>query len=46
LDAILAGLQGGQQLELVFWLTTEEQKSVGIPLTGFSTNWTALQDKL
>jgi invasion protein IalB len=46
LDAILGGLQGGQQLELVFWLTAEEQKSVGIPLTGFSANWTALQDKL
>jgi invasion protein IalB len=46
LEAILAGLQGGQQLELVFWLAPEEQKSVEIPLTGFGTNWLVLKDKL
>lgn len=46
LNVILDGLKGGEQLELVFWLTAQEQKSVTIPLTGFSANWSAVQDKL
>lgn len=46
LDAILAGLQAGTQLDLVFWLAPDDQKSVSIPLTGFSANWASLQDKL
>lgn len=46
LNAILDGLTAGKQLELVFWLAAQEQKSITIPLSGFSANWSALQDKL
>lgn len=46
LEAIISGLQAGNELGVVFWLGPDEQKSVSIPLTGFGRNWAALQDKL
>lgn len=46
LDLVIAAMKSGTQLDVVFWLNEDTQKSVSIPLEGFEQNWDALESKL
>jgi invasion protein IalB len=46
LDRLIAAMKSGSQLDVVFWLNEDTQKSVSIPLEDFEQNWDSLESKL